>query len=279
MASIEILEQQAIESAINSDWKKAIEFNTAIIKEDAENIDSYLRLGYAYLQQNNLKGAQRYYKKALRIQPKNILALEHLEKIDILESKNKPKSASTVKYAPDLFLEIPGKTKTMQLVNLGKKEDLAGLSIGQEVILKEKKRRLEVRTLDNEYIGSLPDDISKRLLYFMKEKSTYKTYVKDIDLTEVVVFVKEMVKGNKVKNYPSFPSNPHVMLTDIHQMEEEAREEDDKEEKPEGEVDEDEDSEEESDIEEENWGGFEEEDEKESLADYDVEVEEEEEEE
>ena len=277
MASIEILEQQAIEAAINSDWKKAIEFNTAIVKLDSHNIDSYLRLGYAYLQQNNLKGAQRFYKKALRIQPKNILALEHLEKIEILESKNKSKSASTVKYAPDLFLEVPGKTKTIQLVNLGKKEDLAGLSIGQEVTLKEKKRRLEVRTHDNEYIGSLPDDISKRLLYFMKEKSTYKTYVKDIDFSEVVVFVKEVIKGNKVKHYPSFPSNPHVMLTDIHQMEEEAREEEDKEDKPEGEEGEEDD--EETDIEQENWGGFEEEEEKEDLEAYDVDVEEEEEEE
>lgn len=276
MATIEILEQQAIEAAINSEWKKAIELNSAIVKQDSHNIDSYLRLGYAYLQQNNLKGAQRIYKKALRIQPKNILALEHLEKIQILESKNKSKSASTVQYAPDLFLEVPGKTRTIQLVNLGKKEDLAGLSIGQEVILKEKKRRLEVRTHNNEYIGSLPDDISKRLLYFMKEKSIYKTYVKDIDLSEVVVFIKETVKGNKVKNFPSFPSNPHVMLTDIHQMEEEAREDEEKEEKPEGEED---DEEEETDIEEENWGGFEEEEEKESLTDYDVDVEEEEEEE
>ncbi len=275
MATIEILEQQAIEAAINSDWEKAIEFNTTVVKEDTTNIDAYLRLGYAYLQLNNLKRSQKFYKRALRIQPKNILALDHLEKIQILESKKKSKTASTVKYAPDLFLEIPGRTKTIQLVNLGKKEDLAGLSIGQEVILKEKKRKLEVRILDNDYIGSLPDDISKRLLFFIKEKSVYKTYIKDIDLSEVVVFMKEISKGSKVKHFPSFPSNPHVMLTDIHQMEEELHEEGEKDSKDD---DDEEGDEEEGDIEDETWGDLEQTEEKDNLEDY-VDVEEEEEEE
>ncbi|HRN69807.1 MAG TPA: tetratricopeptide repeat protein [Candidatus Woesebacteria bacterium] len=280
MENIELLEQQAIDAAINGAWEKAIESNEHILKADEENIDAHLRLGYAYLQANNLKEAQKQYKKALKIQPKNNIAIEHLEKIEVLDSKKKTKSSTSVKYDPNLFLEVPGKTKTIQLVNLGKKEDLAGRTVGEEMMLKEKKRRLEVRTLHNEYIGTLPDDISKRLLYFMKENSEYNIYIKEIDLTEVIVFIREIEKGKKVKQYPSFPSNPHVMLTDINQLEEEEEtitneednldEDDDTTEKS----DEDED---EIDIEDEQWGDYEDED-KESLDHY-VEVEEEEEEE
>lgn len=276
MVTLDLLEQQAIDAAINAEWEKAIESNTHILKQDAENIDAHLRLGYAYLQTNNLKEAEKQYKKALKIQPKNNIAIEHLEKIEILDSKKKVKTGSKVKYDPNLFLEVPGRTKTIQLVNLGKKEDLAGRSVGEEVMLKEKKRRLEVRTLDNEYIGTLPDDISKRLLYFMKEHSEYKTYIKEIDLTEVIVFIREIEKGKKVRQYPSFPSNPHVMLTDINQLDEDGEGDEDDDEATEKSEDDDED--EEIDIEEEQWGDFEDEDKEVSLEHYDVEVEEEEEE-
>lgn len=278
MVTLDLLEQKAIDSAINAEWEKAIESNTYILKQDSENIDAHLRLGYAYLQMNNLKEAEKQYKKALKIQPKNNIAIEHLEKIQVLDSKKKAKTGSKVKYDPNLFLEVPGRTKTIQLVNLGKKEDLAGRSVGEEVMVKEKKRRLEVRTLDNEYIGTLPDDISKRLLYFMKEHSEYKTYIKEIDLTEVIVFIREIEKGKKVKQYPSFPSNPHMLLTDINHLDDDEAGETDSDDDGEDSTEKtDDEEEEEIDIEDEQWGEFEEE-EKESLDHY-VEVEEEEEEE
>lgn len=276
MVSIDLLEQQAIEAAMNSEWEQAIQANARILKQDSENIDAHLRMGYAYLQANKLQDAQKQYKKALKIQPKNNLALEHLEKIAILYSKKKPKTSSKVKYDSNLFLEVPGRTKTVQLVKLGKKEDLAGRSIGEEVVLKEKKRRLEVRSLENEYIGLLPDDICKRLLYFIKERSIYKTYIKEIDLTEVIVFIREIEKGKKVKQYPSFPSNPHVMLTDINQLE---NDDEDNDENDDEKSEDDEDDEEDIDIEDEQWGEFEESEEKEDLGRYvDVQDEDEEEE-
>ena len=266
MTPSEILEQKAIDAAINGSWQQAILHNKQILKNEARNIDACLRLGYAFLQMSNLKEAQKYYRKALRIQPKNNIATEHLEKIQILEKKKKAKIANNHnKFAPNLFLEIPGKTRTVQLVNVGKKEDLAALSVGVEVRLKAKKRRLEVRSVNNEYIGTLPDDISKRLLYFIKESSRYKTYIKEIDLSEVAIFIVEISKGKKVKHYPSFPSNPHVMLTDIHQLEAEDKD---------GEGDSQDDA---VDIEDEQWGDFEDDEEKEELDSY-VEVEEEEEE-
>ena len=238
MTDLTLLEQQAVDAAINADWTTAITINKKILHENNEDIDSCLRLGFAYLQSNDLKEAQKYYKKALRIQPKNIIAMEHLEKIEILESKNKAKTTTKSKYDPDLFLEVPGKTKTVHLVNLGQKEDLAGRNIGEEVYLKEKKRRLEVRSEDNEYIGTLPDDISKRLIFFIQEGSEYKTYIKEIDMTDMVIFVKEISKGTKVRQYPSFPSNPHVMLTDIQHAEDEDNDDEEKNEDDEDDDDE-----------------------------------------
>ena len=75
MTDLTLLEQQAVDAAINADWTTAITINKKILHENNEDIDSCLRLGFAYLQSNDLKEAQKYYKKALRIQPKNIIGL------------------------------------------------------------------------------------------------------------------------------------------------------------------------------------------------------------
>ena len=228
MNDIEKLEDLAVDAAINTNWDKAIELNKSLLKIDPENVNSYLRMGYAYLQLSDLKRASKYFKKTLQVQPKNNIATEHLERIKILETKKKSVSPTQIKYNPNLFLEIPGNTKIVHLVNLGQKEDIAGLNIGKEVFLKEKKRRIEIRTKShNEYVGNLPDDISKRLLYFINEKSKYDIYIKEVDLTDVVVFIREISKGKKVMQYPSFPSNPHILLTDIQKSDESATDEDD----------------------------------------------------
>lgn len=219
MESKELLENRAIEAAMNGAWEEAISINKKIITTYRDDLGAHLRLGFACLQLNKLPAAKKIFKLALQIQPKNNIAEDHLEKIQILQSKKRKISCNTIKYHPDLFIDLPGKTRTVHLVNEGKKEILAGLNIGEEVVLKEKRRKLEVRSMDDAYIGCLPDDISKRLTYFIKEKSIYTTHIKQIELTDVVVFIREFSKGKKVKQYPSFPSNPHVMLSDIQHAE------------------------------------------------------------
>lgn len=212
------LEQRSIDAAVNGEWTTAVKLNKEIIAESPEDLTAHLRLGFAYLQSNKLRLAKKEFQIVLKLQPRNNIAEEHLEKIDILTSKKKKRHENNTQYDPDLFIEIPGRTRTVHLVNLGKKEDLAGTSIGETVLLKEKRRKLEVRTTHDEFIGNLPDDISKRLCYFIGDKSTYSAHIKEINLTEVVVFIRELTKGKKVSQYPSFPSNPHVMLSDIQHL-------------------------------------------------------------
>ena len=116
---------------------------------------------------------------------------------------------------PNLFLEIPGKTKSVGLVNLGQKNILAQLSVGQEVVQKIKKRKVEVRTKENEYIGSLPDDLSRRLLVFLKAKSKYGVFIKEASLSRITVFIREDKKGKKVQHYLSFPQNIQSQIAEM----------------------------------------------------------------
>lgn len=274
MENRETLEQKAIDSAIEGNWEAAIEANSQLISMDAESIGSHLRLGYAYLQTNNLDKAKKEFKTVLELQPKNNIAEEHLEKISVLSKKKKKRRVSVAKYDPELFIDIPGKTRTVHLVNLGQKEDLAGMNIGEEVVLKEKRRKLEVRSTDDEYLGCLPDDISKRLCYFINEGSVYTAFIKEIDLSSAVIFIREQSKGKKVRQYPSFPSNPHVMLSDINQIEND----DEGSAKPDNEDEDSEEEEVEGDLEldDEEWEEYEEEKDLSAIVQLEDEEEEEE---
>lgn len=206
MDQIERLENQAIDAAIKSDWEQAIAINSQILEYDKKNVQAILRMAYAYLQTGIYENAKKYYHKALRVQPKNSVAHQYLEKIEILE-KGSSKPQTQKSFNPHLFIESFGKTKTATLANLGQKQVLAQLCIGQQVILKIKKRRVEVRTNEDEYIGTLADDISKRLILFIKAKSTYTAYIKEVSLTKVYVFIREDKKGRTVSHHISFPVN------------------------------------------------------------------------
>ncbi len=223
---MQVLEQQAINAAIKNNWREAIKLNEQIIKHDKNNIDAYLRLGFANMQTNAIKGAKKWYKKAQRLQPSNYIIKDNLERIKILESKKPAESAGkTVSLDPYLFLETPGKTKAISLVNLGQKNILAQLTIGQEILLIPKKRKIEIRDKSKEYVGSLPDDISKRLTILMKAGSEFSTHIKEANLNNVVVFIREEKKGKKVQKYTSFPANIQARLGEMTQEEESNAEE------------------------------------------------------
>lgn len=216
MNTIPLLEQQAIDSAIQNNWEEAIDMNKRVLKLDKKNIDAHLRLAFAYLQSNKTILAKKYYKLALKLQPGNRSIAENLERIKFLQlRKSKLPKDKSVNLDPNLFLETPGKTRSIVLVNPGQKNILAQLSIGRLVFLMPKKRKIEVRSQNKEYIGSLPDDISKRLTIFMKAGSEFSTYIKESSLTRVVVFVREERKGKKVMKYTSFPTNIQSRLTEM----------------------------------------------------------------
>lgn len=220
MENKDFLEQQAVEAAINSDWKTAVKLNNKILVSDKKNLSAYLRLGFAYLQTQDLIKAKKNYKKVLKIQPKNKLAQESIERIKILENK-KAKRGKTVfvKFDPNLFLEVPGKTKSINLVKLGQKNILAQLTIGQLVNLKAKKRKIEIRTQINDYIGSFADDISKSLYLFIKNGNQYVGFIQDFSLNNVTVFIKEIKKGKKYAEYTSFTKDVQNDLARLQERE------------------------------------------------------------
>ena len=230
------LHNQAIDAAVAGNWASAIELNIEVLKHDPNNTDAHLGLGFAYLQTNKFDLASRHYRKALTFEPGNLIARNNLDKLTVLKKKkvsDKTPHGNTENHLKE-FINVIGRTKIVELVNIGQSDVLANLKVGAQVELKPKKRRIEVRTLEGEYIGALPDDISKRLLFFIEANSTYNVYVKSALKNQVEVFLQEDKKGPKVKHFISFPKNIQddlkVMMQQLHKSEED----DDKHDKPTG---------------------------------------------
>lgn len=228
MDEIQQLEKQAVEAAINNDWKISIEINKKIINLDKNNLDAYLRLGFAYFQSGKLNEAKKTYLKILKIQPNNPTAKKNYEKIKILLEKKLTKEINNTNLSldPNIFMDVPGKTKIVQLVNCGQKVVLAKLNIGEEVFLVPKKRRIEIRNKNKEYIGCLPDDLSKRLSIFIKAGSQFQVLIKESNLKNATVFIKEIKRGNKVKRYITFPININSNLQNIQDQSDDQSNED-----------------------------------------------------
>lgn len=223
MNELDLLEQHAVDAAIKLRWEDALEINKKILSLDKKNLAGHLRIGYTYWQLGKLNEAIKYYNKVIRLQPANQLAKENLERIKVLQLRGNKKSnnyGNSVNLDPNLFIDSPARTKSVRLINLGQKNNLAQLMIGQEVALKQKKRRIEVRTKNEDYIGSLPDDLSKRLILFIKAGSQYSAFVKEVELNRIVVFIREEKKGKKVLHFPSFPKNTSENLMSMQNAEE-----------------------------------------------------------
>lgn len=231
----------AIQAALSNNWDKAIEINKSILKENPEDINSMNRLAFALIQMQKIDEAKKIYKKILIIDKYNSIAQKNLDKISSL-SKNKKKAFAKNKIctlSPSLFIEEPGKTKTVTLTNIAPSAVLININIGDEVTLNPKKHSLEVRSCNKVYLGALPDDIAFRLLRLIKATNSYQVNVKNISKNSISVFIRELKRGKRFATQPSFIT----LLTDrshIYSLHQEkiSGEEEDEDKPPEADLDE-----------------------------------------
>lgn len=190
-------DQLAIAAALNSDWKKATEINQQILKENPKNIDALNRLGFAFLNLGSTTKAKKNFDKVLKLDPFNPIALKNINKIK--EISQKPQ----INYggiSPKVFLEEPGVTKIVNLINIAEKCILVTLHCGQPVLLIPKKKRIEIRTDNNIYLGALPDDLSFKLKKLIRLGNQYCAFIKQVNEQQLFIILREIKRSKKVKD-------------------------------------------------------------------------------
>jgi len=197
------LAQDSIQQALNGNWKNAIKLNKLILKDNSHDIDALNRLARAYSEIGNLTLALKTAKKVLSLDPFNTIALKALEKWKMIK-KGDIYCSDSVKN--QTFLEEPGKTKIVNLINTCDKCTLAYLDSGDEVKINAHGHKITINTKDGKYLGRIPDDISARLKTLIKHGYCYNICIKSINVNEVKVFIREYLRPEKYSDIPSFSS-------------------------------------------------------------------------
>lgn len=211
-SSSPISAEGAISAALGQNWKEAVFINNELVKNNTTDIDSLNRLGFAYLKLGSITQAKRTFEKVLKLDSYNQIALKNSKRLSSLKRKDIIDS-SLQEISPLLFLEEPGKTKIVFLVNPAPTGVLLTLSSGQQVTLKPRNHGVEIRTEKNTYLGVLPDDLSYKLLRFLDSGNRYQVHVKSIGKNSLSVMIREVERGRRFADQPTFTPTRTILPT------------------------------------------------------------------
>lgn len=212
MNTLLVLQNRAIKAAQEERWEDALTSNKEIISIDPTNIGAHNRLGFTFLQLEMYPQAKKTYKQVLEIDKTNSVAKKYLDVI-AKSDKQPVKLPKALKHSD--FIDEPGKTKSIPLVRLAGPEVLDELSIGAECKFKATKTRISVQC-DDQYIGTLPDDIFLRLQPLVEAGNTYTIRIQSLKAGNVRVFVREISRAAAVSHISSFPNETLASLSLDH---------------------------------------------------------------
>ncbi|KKR78247.1 MAG: hypothetical protein UU23_C0001G0011 [Candidatus Curtissbacteria bacterium GW2011_GWA1_40_9] len=208
--NLELLIKLAVEAALSSDWNEAIKLNQKILTLEQDNIEALNRLAKAFMCAGKIDKAQKIYKMVLDLDQYNIIAKKNIEKISKLTKSTTGDTKKTNGHInlSTVFLIEPGKTKTINLLNLASPAVLAALNCGDELEIIPKKHSITISTQEDIYVGALPDDVSFKMLAFIEGGNKYEAFVKSATTKTLTVFIREVERATKFANQPSFQESP-----------------------------------------------------------------------
>lgn len=202
---------KAIKAALNSSWIEAISLNKQILKNNPKDIGALNRLGFAYLETEQIIKSQAIYKKVLLLDPYNPIAIRNIKRIiDFHKRKGQSCKGNQISAMPMVFLEEPGKTKVISLVKIASKSVLSQFRPCDPLIIQPKKHFIVVVDTSNKYVGILPDDISFKLLDLISKGNKYDAYVRSVSKNSIIIFLKEVFRSPKIKNISSFSKKSEI---------------------------------------------------------------------
>lgn len=213
---MDTLAQRAIREALEGNWKEAERTNEEILKDNGSDKEALNRLGRAAAEVGKVAKAISTYKKVLRLDPYNSIAQKAIVRLGKIKKRGRPKKIASSAGAaspggilgpklPSLFIEEPGKTKTVTLIHLGSEQIMDSLDAGEAIFLVGHRHRVSVETVERKYIGRLPDDISRRLIKFMRGGVKYEAIIRSVNKEGVKVFIRERERPKSAGTNPSFP--------------------------------------------------------------------------
>ncbi|HSX57743.1 MAG TPA: tetratricopeptide repeat protein [Candidatus Saccharimonadales bacterium] len=202
--------QEAINAALVGEWQKAAELNSQLFDEYPEDVNVLNRLGHAYSELGQVNKASSTFKKVLELDPYNPIAKKNIDKLSTLRGANlKPKEGTRV-IDVDMFLEEPGKTKTIEVVDLAMPRVLIQLRVGDTVLLNNNKNDVSIVSEEGKRLGKLESSWGNEISSALSLGSDFSAIVKAINVgkdpkgSTFSVFVRETKRSKKIVQ-PIFP--------------------------------------------------------------------------
>lgn len=213
-ADLKKLADLAIRAAISTNWEEAVKINKKIIKQSQNDVEALNRLARAQVCAGKNSLAEKTYKKVIVLDPYNLIAKKNLEKISKLASIKSSNNSHVSNGAPHelstSFLNEPGKTKVINLLNLAPPAVLAVLNCGEKLLMNTRKHSIGITSREETYLGALPNDLSHRLQMYIAGGNKYDVFVKYATTKSLTVFIKETERSPKFTNQPSFQQSTRI---------------------------------------------------------------------
>jgi tetratricopeptide (TPR) repeat protein len=196
--------RRAIKAALNENWEEAVFWNEKILQNNPEDIDAIVRCARAHFELGSSETAKDLLQIALKLDSLHPVAIKLNNHFVTLSGSLTKRDVATLSKH-QIFLEEPGRTKVVSLVNLADRITISKVRCGDPTNLLPRGHKISVTTVTNEYVGRLPDDLSARLVQLITKGNKYHSYIRTVNTTEIKVFLKERYRVPELSNIPSFP--------------------------------------------------------------------------
>ena len=187
--------EQAVDFASKNKWSEAIAVNREIIKNFGEETESLNRLGRAYMENGQFPSAIKAYKKALKIEPLNRIALRNLDRL--VEASPPQEKKGKIREKKVFFLDnadavvfLELEAVDLQVVNL--------LNIGDSLGLKVEGSAVHVVNEAGQYLGILTPQVGIRLSRLLDGGNKYEIALADLAIPVRVAIREEYVHPSQV---------------------------------------------------------------------------------
>ncbi|MDP2920667.1 MAG: hypothetical protein Q8O43_10695 [Dehalococcoidia bacterium] len=198
--------RDAIALALQGQWKEAVAVNKSIIELFPNDVEALNRLGRAYMELVEYKGAEAAYRRTLEIDAYNSIAQKNIHRLAVLKKSKVTPQTATQKLEPQVFIEEIGKAGVVHLQKLAPPPVLARMAAGDIVNIKAKGNTLAVETPAGQYLGVVAPKYGQRLIRLITGGNRYSAAIVSSNEKAVTVIIREAFQHPDMAGQLSFPT-------------------------------------------------------------------------
>jgi tetratricopeptide (TPR) repeat protein len=196
--------KEAIDLAMQARWQDAINVNEELLASFPADVDTYNRLGRAYMELGKFAKAKEAYNHTVKLEPYNAIANRNLRRLNDLKETQKAQ-VETDKVEPEQFIEEIGKAGVVTLTDLAPKEKRALTVAGDKAIVKLEGSYLVTENAHGDYLGKVEQKKALRLIRLILGGNKYSAVVVKSTADSMTVMIRETYQHPSQAGKLSFP--------------------------------------------------------------------------